>query len=118
MVKSGKTAGDRGRRGIMAGPECQGGKGWQRWRLDFSAPGGWARPWRRTCSRPDTACGRGTSRTSRWMSSNAAAGVRGDALISMLPNDAALREVFIASDLLRHGRAAIVSVNMGTVSLD
>ena len=52
------------------------------------------------------------------IAANAADAVRGDALISMLPNDAALREVFIASDLLRHGRAAIVSVNMGTVSLD
>jgi 3-hydroxyisobutyrate dehydrogenase-like beta-hydroxyacid dehydrogenase len=52
------------------------------------------------------------------IAANAADAVRGDALISMLPNDAALREVFIAGDLLRHGRAAIVSVNMGTVSLD
>jgi serine/threonine-protein kinase RsbW len=34
----------------------------------------------------------------------------------MLPNDQALREVFIEGDLLRHGRPSIVSVNMGTVS--
>ena len=52
------------------------------------------------------------------IAANAADAMRGDAIISMLPNDAALREVFIAGDLLRHGRAAIVSVNMGTVSLD
>src|SRR5258708_18936558 len=36
----------------------------------------------------------------------------------MLPNDQALREVFIEGDLLKHGRASTVSVNMGTVSLD
>ena len=36
----------------------------------------------------------------------------------MLPNDQALREVFIEGDLLKHGRPSIVSVNMGTVSLD
>jgi 3-hydroxyisobutyrate dehydrogenase-like beta-hydroxyacid dehydrogenase len=48
-----------------------------------------------------------------------AAGVfRGDAVIAMLPNDQALREVFIAGDLLAHGRPSSVSVNMGTVSLD
>src|SRR5215831_5416792 len=43
---------------------------------------------------------------------------RGDAVISMLPNDQALREVFIEGDLLKHGRPPIVSINMGTVSLD
>jgi 3-hydroxyisobutyrate dehydrogenase-like beta-hydroxyacid dehydrogenase len=43
---------------------------------------------------------------------------RGDAVISMLPNDQALREVFIEGDLLKYGRPSIVSVNMGTVSLD
>lgn len=52
----------------------------------------------------------------------AAAGARdllgGDALIAMLPNDEALREVFIAGDLLAHGDPATVTVNMGTVSLD
>jgi 3-hydroxyisobutyrate dehydrogenase-like beta-hydroxyacid dehydrogenase len=42
----------------------------------------------------------------------------GDALIAMLPNDEALREVFVAGDLLAHGDAATVTVNMGTVSLD
>src|SRR5260370_3913819 len=42
----------------------------------------------------------------------------GDAVISMLPNDQAVREVFIEGDLLKHGRASTVSVNMGTVSLD
>jgi 3-hydroxyisobutyrate dehydrogenase-like beta-hydroxyacid dehydrogenase len=42
----------------------------------------------------------------------------GDALISMLPNDEALREVFIDSDLLAHGKQSTVSINMGTVSLD
>jgi 3-hydroxyisobutyrate dehydrogenase-like beta-hydroxyacid dehydrogenase len=48
-----------------------------------------------------------------------AAGVfRGDAVIAMLPNDQALREVFITGDLLKHGQASTVSVNMGTVSLD
>jgi 3-hydroxyisobutyrate dehydrogenase-like beta-hydroxyacid dehydrogenase len=36
----------------------------------------------------------------------------------MLPNDEALREVFIAGDLLAHGDPATVTVNMGTVSLD
>ena len=41
-----------------------------------------------------------------------------DALISMLPNDQALREVFIAGDLLKHGSPATVSINMGTVSID
>jgi len=52
----------------------------------------------------------------------AAAGARdvlgGDALISMLPNDDALRDVFISGDLLAHGGPSTVSVNMGTVSLD
>src|SRR3982074_766360 len=52
------------------------------------------------------------------IAANAADAVRGDALISMLPNDAALREGFIARDWLRQRRAAVVSVNMGTVSLD
>jgi 3-hydroxyisobutyrate dehydrogenase-like beta-hydroxyacid dehydrogenase len=52
------------------------------------------------------------------IAANAADAVRGDAIISMLPNDAALREVFIDGDLLRHGDPAMVSVNMGTVSLD
>jgi 3-hydroxyisobutyrate dehydrogenase-like beta-hydroxyacid dehydrogenase len=52
------------------------------------------------------------------IAANAADAVRGDAIISMLPNDAALREVFIDGDLLRHGHPAMVSVNMGTVSLD
>jgi 3-hydroxyisobutyrate dehydrogenase-like beta-hydroxyacid dehydrogenase len=52
------------------------------------------------------------------IAANAADAVRGDAFISMLPNDAALREVFIDGDLLQHGHPAMVSVNMGTVSLD
>jgi 3-hydroxyisobutyrate dehydrogenase-like beta-hydroxyacid dehydrogenase len=39
-------------------------------------------------------------------------------LISLLPNDQALHEVFIAGDLLRYASPALVSVNMGTVSLD
>jgi 3-hydroxyisobutyrate dehydrogenase-like beta-hydroxyacid dehydrogenase len=52
------------------------------------------------------------------IAANAADAVRCDAVVSMLPNDAALREVFIAGDLLRYARAATVSVNMGTVSLD
>jgi 3-hydroxyisobutyrate dehydrogenase-like beta-hydroxyacid dehydrogenase len=42
----------------------------------------------------------------------------GDALISMLPNDDALREVFIDGDLLAHGTQSTISINMGTVSLD
>src|SRR5258707_2934203 len=42
----------------------------------------------------------------------------GDALISMLPNDEALRDVFIDGDLLAHGKKSTVSINMGTVSLD
>src|SRR6516162_2960938 len=49
---------------------------------------------------------------------NAADAFQGDAVISMLPNDQALREVFIEGDLLKHGRPPIVSINMGTVSLD
>src|SRR5215468_3176549 len=52
------------------------------------------------------------------IATNAADAFRGDAVISMLPNDQALREVFIEGDLLKHGRPSIVSVNMGTVSLD
>src|SRR4029077_18559426 len=52
------------------------------------------------------------------IAANAADAVRGDAIISMLPNDAALREVFIDGDLLQHAHPAMVSVNMGTVSLD
>jgi 3-hydroxyisobutyrate dehydrogenase-like beta-hydroxyacid dehydrogenase len=43
---------------------------------------------------------------------------RGDAVISMLPNDQALRAVFIDGDLLWRARPSTVSVNMGTVSLD
>lgn len=52
------------------------------------------------------------------IAAGAAETVSGDALISMLPNDQALHEVFIAGDLLRHARSDMVSVNMGTVSLD
>lgn len=42
----------------------------------------------------------------------------GDVLISMLPNDDALRDVFIRGDLLSHGKPGTISINMGTVSLD
>jgi 3-hydroxyisobutyrate dehydrogenase-like beta-hydroxyacid dehydrogenase len=52
------------------------------------------------------------------IATTAADAFRGDAVISMLPNDQALREVFIEGDLLKHGHASTVSVNMGTVSLD
>ena len=52
------------------------------------------------------------------IAAGAAETVSGDALISMLPNDQALHEVFIAGDLLKHAGPAMVSVNMGTVSLD
>ena len=52
------------------------------------------------------------------IAAGAAETVSGDALISMLPNDQALHEVFIAGDLLKHARSDMVSVNMGTVSLD
>src|SRR5215813_12174306 len=52
------------------------------------------------------------------IATTAADAFRGDAVISMLPNDQALREVFIEGDLLKHGRPSIISVNMGTVSLD
>src|SRR5262249_40789563 len=52
------------------------------------------------------------------VATTAADAFRGDAVISMLPNDQALREVFIEGDLLKHGRPSIISVNMGTVSLD
>jgi 3-hydroxyisobutyrate dehydrogenase-like beta-hydroxyacid dehydrogenase len=52
------------------------------------------------------------------IAADAADAFRGDAVIAMLPNDQALREVFIAGDLLGHGRPSTVSVNMGTVSLD
>jgi len=52
------------------------------------------------------------------IAANAADAVRGDAVISMLPNDAALREVFLADDPLKRARGGLVSVNMGTVSLD
>jgi 3-hydroxyisobutyrate dehydrogenase-like beta-hydroxyacid dehydrogenase len=41
-----------------------------------------------------------------------------DALISMLPNDDALRETFIDGNLLAHGKPSTVTINMGTVSLD
>ena len=40
------------------------------------------------------------------IAANAADAVRGDAVISMLPNDAALREVFLAGDLLKGARGA------------
>src|SRR5438874_9142235 len=49
------------------------------------------------------------------IAADAADAFRGDAVIAMLPNDQALREVFIAGDLLGHGRPSTVSVNMGTV---
>jgi len=52
------------------------------------------------------------------IATTAADAFRGDAVISMLPNDAALREVFLAGDLLKRARGGLVSVNMGTVSLD
>jgi 3-hydroxyisobutyrate dehydrogenase-like beta-hydroxyacid dehydrogenase len=52
------------------------------------------------------------------IAAGAAEAVSGDVLISMLPNDQALHEVFIAGDLLRYASPALVSVNMGTVSLD
>ena len=52
------------------------------------------------------------------IAANAADAVRGDALISMLPNDAALREVFIASDLLRRGRVEHLVCELNTYLLD
>jgi 3-hydroxyisobutyrate dehydrogenase-like beta-hydroxyacid dehydrogenase len=52
------------------------------------------------------------------IATSAADAFQGDAVISMLPNDQALREVFIEGDLLKHARPPIVSINMGTVSLD
>src|SRR5262250_1565208 len=42
----------------------------------------------------------------------------GDVLISMLPNDEALRQVFVEDDVLAHGERSTISINMGTVSLD
>src|SRR5258708_17483617 len=41
----------------------------------------------------------------------------GDDVISMLPNDDAVREVFVAGDILPAAGAATVHVNMATVSL-
>src|SRR5579885_2292756 len=41
----------------------------------------------------------------------------GDAVISMLPNDAAMRATFIDSDILTTGKASI-HVNMATASID
>ena len=52
------------------------------------------------------------------IASSARDAFRGDAVISMLPNDEALREVFIDGALLENLNSAAVSVNMGTVSLD
>src|SRR5262249_41130808 len=52
------------------------------------------------------------------IATNAAHAFQGDPVISMLPNDQALREVFIEGDLLKHGRPPVVSINMGTVSVD
>ena len=52
------------------------------------------------------------------IATSAADAFQGDAVISMLPNDQALREVFIEGDLLNHARPPTVSINMGTVSLD
>src|SRR3984893_19545964 len=52
------------------------------------------------------------------IATTAADAFRGDAVISMLPNDQALRGVLIEGDRLKHARASTVSVNMGTVSLD
>jgi 3-hydroxyisobutyrate dehydrogenase-like beta-hydroxyacid dehydrogenase len=57
-------------------------------------------------------------RAGAYIATSAADAFRGDAVISMLPNDQALREVFIEGGLLKHVRPSIVSVNMGTVSLD
>lgn len=42
----------------------------------------------------------------------------GDAVISMLPNDDAVRQVFIDGDILPKNGAATVHINMATVSLD
>jgi 3-hydroxyisobutyrate dehydrogenase-like beta-hydroxyacid dehydrogenase len=52
------------------------------------------------------------------IAANAADAMRGDAVISMLPNDQALRDVFIVGELLKHGKPSMVSINMGTVSID
>jgi 3-hydroxyisobutyrate dehydrogenase-like beta-hydroxyacid dehydrogenase len=49
---------------------------------------------------------------------SAADTVRADALISMLPNDQALRDVFIDGDLLAQAKPPTISINMGTVSID
>lgn len=40
----------------------------------------------------------------------------GDAVISMLPNDAAMRTTFIASDVLPGGGSALIHINMATAS--
>lgn len=42
---------------------------------------------------------------------------RGDAVISMLPNDEAIRDVFFKGDLLPPAGSALVHVNMATVSM-
>jgi 3-hydroxyisobutyrate dehydrogenase-like beta-hydroxyacid dehydrogenase len=51
------------------------------------------------------------------LAASAAETTGGDVLISMLPNDAALRDVFIERDLLAHGKPDAITINMGTVSL-
>lgn len=52
------------------------------------------------------------------IATSAADAMRGDVIISMTPNDQALRDVFIAGDLLKHAKPSMVSINMGTVSID
>ncbi len=51
------------------------------------------------------------------LASSAADAFRGDAVISMLPTDAAMRETFLESDILAKGGASI-HLNMATASID
>ncbi len=49
---------------------------------------------------------------------DAADAFRGDAVISMLPNDDAMREVFLESQVLGGGAAARIHINMATASVE
>ena len=94
-------------------------------RGDRRRPHGQAR-WRTTCSRPatgsmyfDTAKEplRELEKEGAAVAASAKDAFKGDAVISMLPNDDAMRAVFVDGDVLPAGGSPTIHVNMATASV-
>ncbi len=95
--------------------------GRKRWTLASSGSAGWAALWLPICSRRVTASESGTPVSYTHLdvykiAADAHDAFRGDALFSMLPNDDAIRQVFMV-DRLRPASGTPVHVNMATASV-